>query len=238
MLNSKHFRRQFDNIIVFSPTINLDHNWDKLQDKDELLLSDEFEEVYIEKLLNHIEKQVKNKKKKLEAELVPRNEAKNDKGRVDYFGEVQTPAKRMSLLDGPMDNDYTKEDNEPLESYLIVLDDLADRFRIDKGSVLNKLAIKSRHYQISYIFVSQKYRLLPQSIRINSLIKVFFKINNQKEMTAVTEELSSRYLNEDKMRNLIDESTKDYNYFLLKQGKNEQYFQGNLLGMTKLSGTQ
>ena len=142
----------------------------------------------------------------------------------------------MALVDGPLDSDFLAEEEAPLKSYLIILDDLADKFRMDKSSVLNKLAIKSRHYQISYIFVSQKYRLLPPSIRVNSLLKVFFKINNQKEMDAVAEELSSRYLPEDKLKELIDESTKDYNYFLLKQGKTEEYYQGNLLDLSALRG--
>lgn len=226
MLNSKHFRSQFDNIIVFSPTINLDHNWDKLKDKEDLLLSDEFEETYIEKLLSHIEKQVKQKNKlqlQAKTQLNP-----------DYYGPVKTPSTQLPLLDGPLETDIQEGDNDPLETYLIILDDLADKFRMDKSSVLNKLAIKSRHYQISYIFVSQKYRLLPPSIRVNSLVKVFFKINNQKEMDAISEELSSRYIPEDKLKELIDQSTKDYNYFTLKQGKNEEYYEGNLLNFKKI----
>ena len=233
MLNNKAFRSQFDSIIVFSPTINLDHNWDNLKYKDEMVLEDEFEEIYIEKLLSNIETKVKQKKKRAK-------ELKNQKDQtIDYFGEVTTPAKQMALVDGPLDSDFLADGpygqglrDGPLKSYLIILDDLADKFRMDKSSVLNKLAIKSRHYQISYIFVSQKYRLLPPSIRVNSLLKVFFKINNQKEMDAVAEELSSRYLPEDKLKELIDESTKDYNYFLLKQGKTEEYYQGNLLDLS------
>lgn len=117
---------------------------------------------------------------------------------------------------------------------LIILDDLADRFKPHKTSVLSNLAIRGRHYGISYIFTSQKYRFVPSAIRGNSLVKLFWRINNQKEIDSIAEENFSRQLSESKLKSLLDTATEGYSYLALKQAKTVTIFEGNGLALKKL----
>ena len=110
---------------------------------------------------------------------------------------------------------------------LIVLDDLADRFKPHKTSVLSNLAIKGRHFNISYIFTSQKYRFLPSAVRSNSLVKLFWYINNQREIDAIVEENFAKDMPEGFLRKLLEDSTEGFNYLVLKQHKKTQAFIGN-----------
>jgi DNA helicase HerA-like ATPase len=119
---------------------------------------------------------------------------------------------------------------------LIVLDDLADRFKPNKTSVLSNLAIRGRHYNISYIFTSQKYRFVPPAIRSNSLVKLFWHLTNQKEIDAISEENFDRQLTEAKLKDLIDTSTEGYNYLVLKAHKKTEAFIGNGLTIRSISG--
>lgn len=82
------------------------------------------------------------------------------------------------------------------DNVLIILDDLAGNKRnFEKVEVLNSV-VKSRHYKITTVFVTQAYYQIPKTIRLNCGVKVIFNITNEKELSSVYEEntceLSSR----------------------------------------------
>ncbi len=137
--------------------------------------------------------------------------------------------------------DNIKEDASnglPKQKILLILDDLADVYRQDKKSLLNTLAIKGRHYGISYILTSQKYKLLPHTIRTNSRQKLFFKVNNKSEMTAIVQEQSTRETNEDDLRDMLDTHTKDYGYLLIIEGNTRHYYAGKGLKLASTTGCE
>lgn len=184
MLNDKIVNTLFDLIIVFSPTATLDEQWQKLTNKEVVLL-DDFKEEYLSNLLENIKDDASNGLKK--------------------------------------------------QRILLILDDLADVYRQDKKSLLNTLAIKGRHFGISYILTSQKYKLLPHTIRTNSRQKLFFKVNNKSEMTAIVQEQSTRRTSEDNLRDILDAHTENYGYLLIVEGNIRQYHAGRSLHLQQLA---
>lgn len=131
-----------------------------------------------------------------------------------------------SIVSNVMD----QQERHPEFKVLLILDDCGNRITNKKRSPITELTIKGRHYGISYIITSQSYKLLNPTIRTNSLIKVFFKVNNQTEMKKIVEENATRDINEVELEEIIDEYTKDYNYFIIKDGNDIEYFYGNSKG--------
>ena len=96
-----------------------------------------------------------------------------------------------------------EEDDEP-EYSCVVIDDMASSLK-DKAiqKQLNKMLIKARHIQCSFIFTLQSYYYFPLMLRKQITNAIIFKPKNKKEM----ETLCSELVNLSK-----DDSLKLFNY--------------------------
>lgn len=74
--------------------------------------------------------------------------------------------------------------SKPVKQIMIYLDDCIFSFKKD-DKVLSSLFVKGRHYGISVMVISQKFRLLNNSIRSNADIIVVTKVINQQEKDAL-----------------------------------------------------
>ena len=76
----------------------------------------------------------------------------------------------------------------------IVLDDMADTPQVHKKTgdgILDTLFIRGRHYMFSTWVSTQKLRLMPSAVRVNTMFYCVFRLRNQLEIEALVEELSA-----------------------------------------------
>lgn len=83
-----------------------------------------------------------------------------------------------------------KENNEPMEHHLFILDDLANEIKDSKNDIITKLFFRGRHHLISTIITAQSYKSLAKNLRTNASALIFFKQANNKEITSIAEENS------------------------------------------------
>lgn len=103
------------------------------------------------------------------------------------------------------------------EKILLIFDDTTELYNNQKASdIFNTLATKGRHVNISYILTCHQWHWLPTGLRANSCQKIFFKINNEREMENISKEVSTSTANSDDIQNIINSHCKNYNSLLIK----------------------
>lgn len=87
--------------------------------------------------------------------------------------------------------DVEKNGKNKKNQRLLVLDDVIENIQKVGGgklSFLEVMIMRCRHANISMIIISQKYKLIPTTIRINADFWVFFAIYNSRELANIWEE--------------------------------------------------
>lgn len=98
--------------------------------------------------------------------------------------------------------------NEKLRT-LIIFEDIIDELPRGIGkSVINKLAFNMRHYNISFVIMSQYFKKLPVTIRNNATGWSIWGLENQLERKKIFEELSGS-LGKDLFEEIYDETTEE-----------------------------
>ena len=83
-----------------------------------------------------------------------------------------------------------KEENEEPEYSCVIIDDMASSLKSnDIQKQLNKMLIKARHIQCSFIFTLQNYYYFPLSLRKQITNCILFKSKNKKEFETLMHEL-------------------------------------------------
>ena len=98
-----------------------------------------------------------------------------------------------------------------LYQVLIVLDDMADSPQVHKKTgdgILDTLFIRGRHYCINTWVSTQKLRLMPSAVRVNTMWYCVFRLRNQLELDALVEELSAM-LPKDVLYGMYQEATRE-----------------------------
>ena len=82
-----------------------------------------------------------------------------------------------------------------IHGILVCCDDHADDPRVmhSSSNVLTTLMLRGRHWMVSTVLSTQKYRAMSTPIRTNVLFIVCFRLRNAKELDALLEELSALY---------------------------------------------
>jgi GTPase SAR1 family protein len=121
-----------------------------------------------------------------------------------------------------------KENNED-EYSLIILDDLADTLKNNDIQVLmNKMMIKSRHLQVSWIITLQAYYYFPKQLRRQITNFILFKTKSIDEFQSLARELFN--MNSDDALTLYNYVfDKNYNHLDVDTVTNTYYKNFNLL---------
>jgi ABC-type lipoprotein export system ATPase subunit len=80
------------------------------------------------------------------------------------------------------------EDEKPL--HLMLMDDVVMELPKSRQSSLNRLVTQSRHHNLSLVFITQKYNLIPTVIRSNADLISFFPSLNRKEVETLQNDLN------------------------------------------------
>jgi hypothetical protein len=86
-----------------------------------------------------------------------------------------------------------------IPSVLFIFDDFADDEKImhNNHNLLASLAIRSRHFGGNLFVATQKFRALPNVIRVNLTALFVWPAPNSKERKAIVEELAGHYSHEE-----------------------------------------
>lgn len=123
---------------------------------------------------------------------------------------------------------------------LIVIDDMTGNKIYNHNSSLEKFSYIHRHFPKSYgtsiIFVSHKYKSIPNGIRINMSDLIFFSCASNTELKVVTEDNSDR-LSAINFKRLYRACTaQKYNFFYIKRSEPiETRFRHNFNEILKLT---
>ena len=84
--------------------------------------------------------------------------------------------------------DAKKRGDRFMPSCLIVCDDCSDDKKSMHSQSLESLCTRGRHLGISIWILSQRYRLLSQTCRVNASALIVFRLRNLKDLEAILEE--------------------------------------------------
>lgn len=107
---------------------------------------------------------------------------------------------------------------------LIIFDDLVGStlFSAKRNNPFRRLNTTLRHYSTSVMMVSQGYKEVPKTARVNSTCVILFRIANEAEIKSIYEE-NSCGLNEEEWRRVYEYCTKDpFSFLLINYGKPEK----------------
>jgi len=111
------------------------------------------------------------------------------------------------------------------EKVLLIFDDTTEMYSNHSASdIFNRLSTKGRHVNISFILTCHMWHWMPTGMRQNTLQKIFFRINNNKEMENISKECANATAEKDDIENIINEQAKDYNAIMLKETSEDTEF--------------
>ena len=106
-----------------------------------------------------------------------------------------------------------KRGDRYLPSVCIVCDDLADNKSAVKGnSLLNSIFTRGRHMGISCILMTQRYRMIDVTTRVNANALFIFRMRNYKDLESVLEE-NSALLNKKQLLEVYEHCTTENSPF-------------------------
>jgi hypothetical protein len=108
---------------------------------------------------------------------------------------------------------YTKKKAPHL---LFIFDDVVQDLNQSRQSVLNKLFFSARHFNISLILLSQQYKMVPRSMRLNSSDTIIFQTGNNSEVQKIAEEQA---IPADKFKQILKDATNEPFSFLVIHNK-------------------
>ena len=100
-----------------------------------------------------------------------------------------------------------KENRTYLPSVCIVCDDMAeDKSAVKGNTLLNAIFLRGRHMGLSCILMTQRYRLVDISTRVNANTLFVFRMRNHKDLEAAIEE-NSALLNKKQLLEIYEQCT-------------------------------
>jgi GTPase SAR1 family protein len=121
----------------------------------------------------------------------------------------------MSIVDEQIGiiKKYTKKKAPPI---LFIFDDVIQDLPMTKQNVMNKLFFSARHYNISLILLSQQYKMVPRSVRLNASDVIIFQTGNNAEITKIAEEQA---IDINKFKEILKHATSEPYSFLVIHNK-------------------
>ncbi len=113
--------------------------------------------------------------------------------------------KLMKMIKNKNKNTPQKEKHRTLIIFEDIIDDLP---RAINKSVMNKLAFNCRHYNISFVILSQYFKKIPITIRNNTTSWCIYNMENTIEKKKIISELSGS-LGKDYFEEILDDTTSE-----------------------------
>lgn len=165
---------QFDKLIICSPTLNVNGDYDYLRSDDKTIFKVQ------ENITEAVSELIDSQKKMFQQ-------------------------KQMGMLK-----------KEQIPRLLLIIDDcLGERLLDGERSLLSKFAVKSRHYLISMIIMSQRVNAIPRQLRLNSGYFIAFTVSGYSELERIMMEYVSKKYHKVFQNKMIDIFTTPYNHLFI-----------------------
>jgi hypothetical protein len=205
--------KQYDRIIVMSPTIYTDELWSSLITTPagrHIEIVPQYDESFITALLNSQDADVE----RMKAEKKNRRKKGSGANRM-YEVLATTPATDFESAIANMQLGNKEESDEPpfkASKVLIILDDIVDSLKSSNSqSVMDRLFFRGRHSLITCFVAVQSYKKTPRSMRINVNNIILFKVN-ESELAKIAEEVAQEP--KDEFTAIVRFATRDKYSFL------------------------
>lgn len=188
------YKGYFHTIVIFSPTLNNDDKWDYIK-KQPLLAQNKALERFLRQT---------TRKKDDTAVVQPAPMERRDIDEEESRFDPKIPESHFltdyeeSVLSGLLDEqqkviDYLSRHGKTkhlANRMLFIFDDLvgSSLFGRSRDNVFKRLNTNHRHYSCSILMVTQAYKEIPRTVRINFSALILFEIPNEKEVETVYEE--------------------------------------------------
>lgn len=100
------------------------------------------------------------------------------------------------------------------KSYLMIFDDVADKFPTGKENVLKSFCYNHRHPFVSFLLVSQSFKEVPTYARNNPSFWMIYRPDNASEIDKISEEVRG-VLNKNEFKKILIKATEKKHSFLM-----------------------
>lgn len=107
--------------------------------------------------------------------------------------------------------------------FLFIFDDITTYLSPSNSSFFATLATSGRHYNISYIVVSHKYKAINPLIRNNS-DKIFFKPRTVLELNSVADDITTADIDISTIKKMLAVCTSNHKSFYILRGREEDFY--------------
>lgn len=193
-----HYKGYFHKILVASPTVDNDEKWDVVKETKNILLENKKLKSIVgdgvdPKTKKNIPKIIFGSNQDPDTRVKRRFDGKVD-GEKDFVNSLEDIMPRMEEQNDMIqklryDLHQGRKAKFVSDRILVIMDDQAGLFK--GGNTRNPIVnfvLKHRHYNTSLIIVTQAYKAIPKTIRVNCNQMICFDISNQAELDAIYEE--------------------------------------------------
>lgn len=104
--------------------------------------------------------------------------------------------------------------NNEKKSYLVVFDDVADKFPTNKENILKSFCFNHRHPFVSFLLVSQSFKEIPSYARNNPSFWMIFLPDNAEEIDKISTEVRGT-LTKNEFKKILMKATEEEHSFLM-----------------------
>jgi hypothetical protein len=192
-----HYKGYFHRILVASPTVDSDEKWDVVKKTKHLVVENKKLKAILgdgidPKTKKNIPKIVFGSGEDIKREVKRKFSGKLDeKDFVMHLDDIMPELEKQKKMIYRLKHDLKQEEKAKFiaDRILIVLDDQAGLFKGGNfNNPITNFVLKHRHYNTSLIIVTQAYKAIPKTIRINCDQMVVFDNANMSEVECIYEE--------------------------------------------------
>jgi hypothetical protein len=108
--------------------------------------------------------------------------------------------------------------------FLFIFDDITTYLTPSNTSFFATLATRGRHFNISFIITSHKYKAFNSLLRNNATQQIFFKITTNLELNSISEEIATVETPPHVIKKLLRACTGSHKAFLVNKGAEEDNY--------------
>lgn len=149
------------------------------------------------------------------------------------WGKLKSKYKKVSLVSDINDKDIAnfiheigkRKEQGKKTKFLFIFDDITTFLSASNSSFFATLATRARHFNISYIITTHKYKALNSLIRNNAKQQIFFKITTALELNSISEEIATVETPPDIIKKMLHVCTGSHKaFYILKGVEGDDYF--------------
>jgi len=148
------------------------------------------------------------------------------------WGKLKAKYSKVTLVSDINDKDIAnfiheigkKKEAGKKTKFLFIFDDITTFLSASNSSFFAVLATRARHFNISYIITTHKYKALNSLLRNNARQQIFFKITTALELNSVADEVATVDAPSQTIKKMLHVCTGKHKAFLVTKGAEEDNY--------------